>query len=59
MGSSIKCEGTGCNAKESCERYTRPPLPRYQAFLCMVVACKNPNDGCKWFISNEEKNNVS
>lgn len=55
MSASIKCEGTGCNAKEYCERYTRPPLPKYQAFLCMVVACKNPNDGCKWFISNEEK----
>lgn len=48
-----KCEGIGCNAKESCERFTRPALPKYQAYLCMVVTCKNPNAGCKWFISNK------
>lgn len=58
MSAAIKCEGTGCNDKESCERYTRPPMPKYQAYLCMVVACKNPNDGCKWFISNDLENSV-
>lgn len=55
MSELVKCEGIDCKRKESCERFVSEPLPRYQAYLCMPVACKNPNDGCKWFVDNGEK----
>lgn len=55
MTNLIMCEGTDCGRKASCKRFTQIPLPKYQAFLCMPVACKNPNDGCKWYVDIREK----
>lgn len=59
MTSLVKCHGTDCNKRSSCTRYTQESLPKYQAYLVMCVACKNPNDGCKWFISNGLENTVN
>lgn len=53
MTNYVMCQGTACNNKESCVRYTQQPLPRYQAYLCQEVACKHPNEGCKWYVTDE------
>lgn len=53
-----KCEGTNCPVSSKCFRYTVPPVPKNQPWLCMIVACRDLNqDGCKFFIENEEKEN--
>ena len=49
MTNLIMCEGTGCKRKESCARFVQIPLPKYQAWLCMSVACAD-TDRCKWYI---------
>lgn len=55
MTNYVMCEGTDCKRKESCKRFLQTPLPKFQAYLCMPVACKNPNEGCKWFVDNKEE----
>jgi hypothetical protein len=50
----VKCEGTDCQHKESCARFTQTPLIRYQAWLCMSVSVKVVEE-CRFWISNEEK----
>lgn len=54
MTSLVKCHGTGCDKRASCTRYTQESLPKYQAFLVMCVACKDP-ETCRWFVDNEVK----
>lgn len=49
MSKLVKCEGTDCKRKESCERFVSEPLPRYQAYLCMPVSVKIV-DECRWYI---------
>lgn len=49
MTNLIMCEGTDCKRKESCARFVQIPLPKYQAYLCMSVACAD-TDRCKWYI---------
>lgn len=50
MTSYVMCEGIDCKRKESCQRFLQTPLPRYQAYLCMPVACKDLVN-CKWFVN--------
>lgn len=52
------CDGTSCLVKHKCQRYLQTPLVKYQAYLCMIVACKDMDEnGCKFFIDSEEKEN--
>lgn len=48
------CYGTNCPVKEQCLRFTQPPRPIWQSYLCMQVSIKEI-DKCKYFIDNEEK----
>ena len=48
----VKCEGTDCKRKESCERFVSELLPKFQAYLCMPVACKDLVN-CKWYVEVE------
>ena len=54
MSNLVKCHGTDCDRRLSCTRFTQESLPKYQAYLVMCVACKDP-ENCKWFVDNEEK----
>lgn len=53
MKDIVKCEGTDCKRKESCERFVSEPLPKFQAYLCMPVACKDLTN-CKWYIEDKQ-----
>jgi hypothetical protein len=53
-----KCDGTSCPVKHKCQRFLQTPLVKYQSYLCMIIACKDMDeDGCKFFIESEEKEN--
>ncbi len=52
MSKLVKCEGTDCKRKELCERFVSEPLTKFQAYLCMPVACKDLIN-CKWFVENK------
>lgn len=52
MTSLVMCEGTDCKRKESCRRFLQTPLPKFQAYLCMPVACKDLVN-CKWYVENK------
>lgn len=55
-----KCLGTNCPVSSTCFRYTAPPVPKNQPWLCMIVACKDLDEnGCKFYIEDEEKENAS
>ena len=49
MKDIVKCEGTDCKRKESCERFVSEPLPKFQAYLCMPVSVKIV-DECRWYL---------
>lgn len=34
----VKCAGTGCAKKETCERFTHPPRDKFQSWIFMRVA---------------------
>lgn len=53
MTNLIMCEGTDCKKKDSCARFVQISLPKYQAYLCMPVACKDLIS-CKWYIEVKE-----
>lgn len=53
-----KCTGTACEKSSKCLRYTIEALQRYQPWICMETSIKDPKV-CKFFINNEEKENVS
>lgn len=49
--------GTDCLKRDSCLRYTQAPRIKWQSYLVMSVSVKDV-ELCKYFISNEEKENV-
>lgn len=54
------CGGISCPVKHKCLRFLQTPLVKYQAWLYQIVACKEMNEnGCKFFIESEEKENVT
>lgn len=55
---SVLCPGTDCKKRDKCLLYTTPPTEKYQAWFTMSCSIKNV-DECKFFKSNEDKENAS
>ena len=49
-----KCQGTDCLKRDSCLRFTVPPLVKYQPWLVQIVSVPDTK-ACKFFIDNGEK----
>ena len=49
-----KCLGTDCLKRDSCLRFTVPPLAKYQPWLVQIVSVPDTSK-CKYFIDNGEK----
>lgn len=53
-----KCTGTACEKASKCLRYTIEALPKYQPWIVQQVSVPDTTK-CRFFISNEEKDNGS
>ena len=54
MADITKCEGVGCEAKETCYRYTAKPS-RYQSYFTEtpIIKTKGLPDGCDYYWNNK------
>lgn len=53
MKDIVKCAGTDCDKRDSCERFTHPARDKHQAYMIMRVSIPDPNKACRFFIENK------